>query len=46
MNNDFWEKELTLVDERGARCYSTGASVLVKLKSDKICDGTFVEVKA
>jgi len=39
------EKELTLVDERGAKTYSTNASVLVKLKSDKICCGTFVEVK-
>jgi len=39
------EKELTLVDQRGARTYSAAASVLVDLKSNKIVDGTFVEVK-
>jgi len=39
------EKELTLVDQRGARTYSAAASVLVNLKSNKIVDGTFVEVK-
>merc|ERR550517_180446 len=38
------EKEVTLVDERGARTYSANTSVLVHLKADKICDGTFVEV--
>lgn len=39
------EKELTLVDERGARTYSADPSVLMNLRSSKVCDGTFVEVK-
>lgn len=39
------EKELTLVDERGARTYSADPTVLMNLRSTKVCDGTFVEVK-
>jgi len=39
------EKELTLVDERGARTYSADPSVLMNLRSTKVCDGTFVEVR-
>jgi len=39
------ERELTLVDERGARTYSADPAVLMNLRSTKVCDGTFVEVK-
>merc|ERR1719317_1136988 len=39
------EKELTLVDERGARTYSANQSVLANLRLSRICGGTFVEVK-